>query len=255
MKNLIEKRIFFKCKEIKLCGILRNPSKSFTQPVIILCHGFSSHKNSHSYTDIADILSKNDISSFRFDFYGHGESEGLFENITITEAVDNILQAIKLLKLRGYKKIGLLGGSFGGIASIIAASKSNDLYLLALKSPVSNYPQLFEQKEENKTLINWKNKGYKYYLSGNGKKLKLNYNFYIDGIKNNGYLASKKIKVPTIIVHGNKDESVPYKQSVETSKIIKKCILYIVEGANHHYDDQKNYKEMIYILTNFIIQN
>jgi enterochelin esterase-like enzyme len=47
------------------------------------------------------------------------------------------------LKKLGYTKIGLMGSSFGGISSIMAASKTNDLFVLTLKSPVSN----FEEKE------------------------------------------------------------------------------------------------------------
>lgn len=53
--------------------------------------------------------------------------------------MDDILQAVEFIKQSGHQKIGLVGSSFGGMASIMAASKTPDLSVLALKSPVSDY--------------------------------------------------------------------------------------------------------------------
>ncbi len=134
----MDSKIFFKnSKGNKLCGIVNNPSKSKVKPIIVLAHGFSSNKNSGTYTVLTERLAKYNISTLRFDFYGHGESEGRFEDITISEAVDDILQAIKYLKLQGYKKIGLMGSSFGGISSIIAASSR---YLYMTHEPFADVP-------------------------------------------------------------------------------------------------------------------
>lgn len=145
----MEDKIFFNnSKGDKLCGVLLNPTNDRNQPMIVLAHGFSTNKNSGTYTILTERLAKYKISTFRFDFYGHGESEGEFENITVSEAVDDILQAIEYLKSKGYKKIGLMGSSFGGISSIMAASKSKGIYVLALKSPVSNY---FDKEMETKS--------------------------------------------------------------------------------------------------------
>ena len=112
-----EKLYFQNSKGNKLCGILSNPTGDKTRPIIILCHGFNSSKNSSTNTALKLILSRNNISSFRFDFFAHGESEGNFEDLTQSEAVDDALQAIKFIKNLGYTKIGLFGSSFGGLAA------------------------------------------------------------------------------------------------------------------------------------------
>ena len=239
----------------KLCGVISNPSDNFKKPIVIMAHGFSTSKDSDTYVSLAKNLDSYDISSFRIDFYGHGESEGKFENITVSEAVDDILQAIKFLKNMGYKKIGLMGGSFGGIASIMAASKSKDLYVLVLKSPVSNY---FDKEMETKSedeLKKWKKTGYHYYESGDGRKLKLNYTFFEDFKNNDGYKVAPNIKIPTLIVHGDADETVPYKQSVKISKLIPNCQIYTVRGANHHYDGDGHKEEALKEMTKYIVEN
>jgi hypothetical protein len=61
----------------------------------------------------------------------------------------------------GYEKVGLVGSSFGGLASLIAASKTNDIYILVLKSPVSDYMEL--HKWRNTPINEWKQKGYRDY--------------------------------------------------------------------------------------------
>jgi len=251
----MEKKVYFQnSKGDKLCAILLCPSRSKSKLVVILAHGFSTHKNSGINIVFAKRLDKQDISTFRFDFYGHGESEGKFEDITISEAVDDILQAIKYLKSQGYKKVGLMGSSFGGMSSIIAASKTKDLYLLALKSPVSNYLDKETGTKPEEEIDEWKKKGFRYYTSGDGRKSKLNYSFYEDFEYNDGYKAAPKINIPTLIVHGDEDETVPYKQSAKTSKLIPDCKLHTVTGGNHRYDNPKHREEMWEVIVDFIVE-
>jgi len=251
----MEKKVYFKTqKGIKLCGILSNPTSDKKRPIVILCHGFSTSKNSRTYVRLQEILNNHDISTFRFDFFGHGESEGKFEDITISEAVDDVLNAIKFLKELGYSKMGLMGGSFGGLASIITASKTNDLFVLALKSPLSDYEgreKVIKNKDE---LENWREKGYRYYISGDGRKLKLNYAFFEDSRNNNGYEAAKQIRMPTLIVHGDKDESVPVKQSKKLTSLIENCRLEIIKKADHKYTHPEHFEKIIKLISEFLIQ-
>ena len=247
--------LFENSKGDKLCGILSNPSFDKDRPLVILCHGFSTNKDAKTYLRLEEVLNKKNLSTFRFDFYGHGESDGKFEDITISEAVDDAFKAIKLIKGRGYKKIGLFGSSFGGMVSIIVASKIEDLFVLALKSPVSNYMgKLFAQRGKQ-GLKTWKQKGFIYYLMGDGSKLRLKHSFFEDSMKNDGYKAAKKIKAPTLIVHGDEDNSVPIEQSRRTATLIKNCKLEIIEGADHQYSKPKHFEKMLSLISNFIIGN
>lgn len=71
-----------------------------------MCHGSQSSKNSNSITGLAEILERNNLLGFRFDFYGHGESDGKFEDITTKELIDDIISAINYLKKQGYEHVG-----------------------------------------------------------------------------------------------------------------------------------------------------
>jgi pimeloyl-ACP methyl ester carboxylesterase len=245
-----EKIYFSNSKGNKICGILSNPTSELSASVIILCHGFITSKDNYTNTKLEQIFNKQKITTFRFDFFGHGESEGNFENITISEAVDDILNAIKYLKDKGFSKIGLVGSSFGGTASINAASKTNELFVWVLKCPVSNYLERELQKPKEETEA-WKNKGFVY--KNNGKKL--NYSFFEDIKNNDGYEAAKKIKIPTLIVHGDEDKTVSVEQSKKTTSLIENCKLEIIDGAGHKFNNPGEFEKMLDLISKFIIKH
>ena len=251
----MKEKIFLKnSKGNKLCGILSNPTSQEEKPIIILCHGFSTSKDGRTYVRLEEILNKNRVSTFRFDFFGHGESDGKFEETTTSEAVDDIHNVIKFLKDSGYKKTGLVGSSFGGMASMIEAGKTNDLYVLAMKSPVSDYLGMFLARDIEIDIKDWKEKGFIDVTGVNGESRKLNYSFYEDAEKINGYEAAKKIKIPTLIVHGNEDETVPIEQSKRTASLIENCRLEIIEGGDHTYSKAEHFENMLDLISEFIIE-
>lgn len=253
---MIPEKLFFKNgRGFKLCGLLSNPTSQKDKPIIVLCHGFLRSKDGRTYLRLEKILNHNGISTFRFDFFGHGESDGKFEEITTSEAVDDVQKAIIFLKELGYKKIGLFGSSFGGLASLIAASKTERLYLLALKSPVSDYLSLMQAGDNELEIKKWKENGFTYMTAVDGKKLRLKYSFFKDAQRVNGYEAASKIKIPTLIVHGGKDVTIPAEQSKKTATLIKNCRLEIIEGADHTYSKDKDFERMLDLISKFIVNN
>lgn len=243
----MEKKLYFSnSKGDKLCGILTDPSGDKAKPVIILCHGFSSSKDSNTCKSLAKKFREKNISTFRFDFYAHGESEGNFADLTVSEAVDDTMRAIEFMKTLNYEKIGLFGSSFGGLSSYMVASKSKDLFLLIQKAPVASYKE-FPTYNDSVLVSKWKKTGYR---TIEDKKLK--YAFYEDSIKNNAYEVVEDIKIPTLIIHGNQDRDVPVTQSINITKFIENCALEIVVGADHRFTKKKDFDRMLNSILSFV---
>lgn len=249
-------KVYFKNSAgIRLCGILSCPTANADNPVVVMCHGFSTSKDSRTSVRLEEILNDQGISTFRFDFFGHGESEGEFEEITTSEAIDDVLNAIKFVKESGHNKTGLMGSSFGGMASLIAASRSDNPGILALKSPLSDYRSMAHARHSEPELKDWKEKGFIEFESAEEEKQRLNYSFYEDAENVKAYEAARKIKIPALIVHGDKDETVPLSQSQKTARLIENCRLEIIKGCDHVYSDPEHFERMLGLISEFIIKN
>ncbi len=93
-----EKIFFSNSKGDKLCGVFSNPVNDDSVPIVILCHGFTTSKDSLTNRRLEEVLNKQNVATLRIDLFAHGESEGRFEEITVSEAVDDIINAIKYVQ-------------------------------------------------------------------------------------------------------------------------------------------------------------
>ncbi|OGK09444.1 hypothetical protein A2767_05355 [Candidatus Roizmanbacteria bacterium RIFCSPHIGHO2_01_FULL_35_10] len=95
----MEQKIFFKSKDgLKLCGIWHIPNQP-TNKAVILAHGLTVDKDEEGiFVELAELLKKKGFAVFRFDFRGHGESEGKSIDTTISGEVADIKSAINFVK-------------------------------------------------------------------------------------------------------------------------------------------------------------
>lgn len=250
-----EKIYFCNSKGDKLCGILSNPNNNSDKPIVILCHGFTVSKDSSSNIKLEEIMNKEGIATLKIDLFAHGESEGNFEEITVSEAVDDIMQAVNYVQQQGFERIGLVGESFSGIASTIVASKIDTLSLLVLISPVSDYEEVWKWRRSDDEMELWKQNGHDFYTNSRGERRKLNYSFVEDFRNYDAYELAKNIKIPTLIVHGDADKTVPLEQSKKIAAIIPHCALEIIKDADHTYSDGEHFNKMIDKASQFIIKH
>ncbi len=163
------------------------------------------------------------------------------------------MKAIEFIKELGYQKIGLFGSSFGGLASILASTQRDDLTFLALKSPVVDYLSLMQRPDNAEEIKEWQQRGFNWITSPDGQKLKLNFSFFEDAKKINGFEAAANIKAPTLIVHGTEDRTVPLEQSKKAARLIPNCQLKIVQGADHAYSQPEHFQQMLELVAEFIV--
>jgi hypothetical protein len=252
----------------KISGILARPDKT-TDRLAVLCHGFLSNKNSKTNHALTAMLVPQGIATFRFDFFGQGESEGPFEKITVTTALTQALAALAFVKTKGYRKIALVGSSFGGLVAILAAAKtplhppapgaprrapSRSLACLALKCPVPDFPEMLNLEFGEAGMAAWKATGtIPNVVPGGTGRIKLSYGFYEDCTRHDGYAAAKAITAPTLIVQGDTDEYVPIHQSRRLSESLGgRHSIVILPGADHHFSNPDHFREMTTVLAQWV---
>lgn len=237
----------------KISGVLAKPEKK-TDRIAVLCHGFLSNKNSKTNQALTAMLVPQGIATFRFDFFGQGDSEGPFERITVTTAVQQALAALDLVKAKGYRKFALVGSSFGGLVALLTAAKSPKLACLALKCPVPDFPEMLKLEFGDKGMAEWKKTGtIPNVVPGASGRIKLAHGFYEDCTRHIGYDAAKAVTAPTLIVQGDADEYVPIHQSRRLSEELRgKNSLVVLPGADHHFSKPEDFLEMTTLIAQWV---
>ena len=228
-------KIFLDSEHGKVCAQVSEAGES----AVVLAHGYLSDKGSRTNQELAKLLNSAGISAVSFDVYGHGESEGDVERLTVSKAVSSMLAAFDLAKSR-FGKIGLCGSSFTGSVTLIAASKRNP-EAIALKCPVFMPKELWDWRHGEKGIAEWKNKGY---VETWGSRW--HYEAYEDACGYDMRAVASSLKAPTLVVHGDKDVTVPLSQAENLvfSLGSEEKRLLEIKGADHFFKDENHFSLM-----------
>ncbi|MFT4297932.1 MAG: alpha/beta fold hydrolase, partial [Candidatus Woesearchaeota archaeon] len=81
----------------------------------------------------------------------------------------------------------------------------------------------------------------------------INYSFYDDLSKFKDCSVYKNIKFPCLIVHGDKDTSIPLAHSINLSNNINGSRLKIIKNAGHKFSTHENSKKLKNEVVSFLI--
>jgi pimeloyl-ACP methyl ester carboxylesterase len=236
-----------------IAAILSTPDKPTTR-LAVLCHGFLSGKNSTTNKTLTRLLNERGIATFRFDFFGQGDSDGPFEEITTTLAVHQTQAALDLVTARGYERIGLVGSSFGGLVAILTAAQRDDIVCLALKCPVVDFTEELRLTFGPEELARWHATDTIQNIMGGPDRVRLRYAFYEDCLKHIAYGPAVHITVPTLIVQGERDECVPLHQSRRLRDALRgPKRLDLLPGADHQFSRGEDFHQMTTSISSWLV--
>lgn len=239
----------------RISAILSRPDGP-SDIVVVLCHGFLSNKNSTTNKTLTRLLNERGIATFRFDFFGQGDSEGRFEDITTSLAVEQTLAAVTKVISVGFKTIGLVGSSFGGLVSILATAQRMDISCLALKCPVVDFAEELRLEFGEQEMARWKATGTIPNITGGAGRIPLRYHFYEDCLHRIAYEPAGSITAPTLIVQGDQDEHVPLHQSRRLYEMLSgKKRLEIVPGADHQFTKGEDFARMTNLIAYWLTEH
>ena len=196
----------------RLAALLQKPLLADGQscPLAILCHGFGGNKEAQLLQLIADTLQQHGIASIRFDFNGHGQSEGLFEEMTVPNEIEDLKKVVAYARdLRFVSRLALVGHSQGGVVSAMTAGElePGDISAVALLAPAAvlrddairgnTFGKTYDPLDPPESVA----------LFGNQK---LGRNYIKTAFTLPIYETAARYQGPAIIVHGTGDRIVPY---------------------------------------------
>ena len=208
-------------------------------PMVIFCHGFNGTKDGPLFELVADTLQAHGIASIRFDFNGHGESEGEFKDMTVPNEIEDAKKVVEYVRdLRYVSTMAIAGHSQGGVvAAMTAGQLSEELGEPAFEAVALMAPAAVLRDDA----IRGSTMGKQYDPFDPGEYVEL-----WGGLKLGGeyirtafslpiYETAAKYQGPALIIHGNADRVVPYTYGERFHQIWPKSKLVIQEYFDHGF--------------------
>ncbi len=230
--------VLFKSDGQKIAGVLHFPQRT-NPPCVIASHGLLSGKNSDKYIALAERLDAEGIALLRFDYRGCGESEGNWEDSTVTGRIGDLKSAVDFVASHPKlgRRMGLLGSSLGGYIALMQASKDRRVIATVIWSTPFHLDGLRSKQgtEGIPTL---------------GKP-------FFEDLPNHRLLPLLPAISNCMVIHGETDEIVPVDQSWEIFQALgSPKEIHVIEGADHRLLDPGHRKRAMdlsaaWLKTNF----
>lgn len=224
----------------KLQAVIHKPTLKQGErvPMVLLCHGFMGNKDGALENRIANLLSERGIASIRFDFNGHGQSEGRFQDMTVPNEIVDAKKVIDYVRALPYvSSVAISGHSQGGVVAAMTAGElgSDKIKAVVLLAPAA---VLRDDAIRGSTM------GATYDPFNLGeyvelfRGLKLGAEYIRTAFTLPIYETSAQYQGPALIIHGTGDRVVPYTYGERFHQIWPKSKLQIIDRADHGFSQQ-----------------
>lgn len=224
----------------KLQAVIHKPTLKQGErvPMVLLCHGFMGNKDGALENRIANLLSERGIASIRFDFNGHGQSEGRFQDMTVPNEIVDAKKVIEYVSALPYvSSVAISGHSQGGVVAAMTAGElgSDKIKAVVLLAPAA---VLRDDAIRGSTM------GATYDPFNLGeyvelfRGLKLGAEYIRTAFSLPIYETSAQYQGPALIIHGTGDRVVPYTYGERFHQIWPKSKLQIIDRADHGFSKE-----------------
>lgn len=246
-----EQQLTIKRDGLKLAAILDVPTDRRFD-LVIMMHGFISNLGyaaTSLFYQLAAKLNQEGLATLRFDFNGHGKSEGSLNQMTVWNEISDAKAVLTYARhLPNVRHIFLLGHSQGGVVASMLAGFYPDLIVgLALMSPAATL------KDDA--------------LKGQCQGTSYDPHHIPETVRVNGYDISgfyfrtaqllpiyetaAHFDGPVCLIHGLADTVVDPDASRRYDAVYDNDELHLLEGCDHSYLILPKRKEAIALLTDF----
>jgi uncharacterized protein len=224
-------------------------------PAVILFHGFTGTKlEPHRFfLKISRALEGMGYACYRFDFLGSGESDGNFEEMTVSKEVseaNTILDSVLNDPRVDANHVYLMGLSMGGlVASLLAGDRPEDVCKLVLLAPAGNMYEIINEKA-GAIVANPSIKVIDYGGNVVGRDL------ITDLQQIDVFRRARNYTGNVLLIHGTGDGTVPWQVSYWYQQLSygSRATIDLIEGANHTFDSSQWESQVIQKVGSFLQQ-
>ena len=182
-------------------------------PLAIIIHGLTGHMEEEHIVGVAKVMNEVGIAALRVEMYGHGKSEGKFEEHTLLKWINNALDVVDYAKkLYFVTDLYICGHSQGGLLTMIIGGLRNDDF----KAIIPMSPAV--------VILDAARKGIFFGVSFDPQHIPDELDAILYKINGNYFRTAQMINInelidrysgPVFIVHGDRDEAVPLQYAID----------------------------------------
>ena len=247
--------------------------------VVIFCHGYKGFKDWGPWNLLAEEFANAGFFFIKFNFSHNGGTVEqpidfpdleAFGNNNYTKELDDLKSVIDWITTHNDFKheaniddISLIGHSRGGGIVLLKANEDARVKKVITLASVCDFGK---RSSTIGDLENWQKNGVKYVVNGRThQKMPHFIQFYNDYKLNENRLniknAIKNLKIPQLIIHGNKDDAVFISEGENLKKWNPAAQFSIIENANHVFNVShpweketlsKELEEVVHLCVDFI---
>ncbi|HEY9410476.1 MAG TPA: alpha/beta fold hydrolase [Jiangellaceae bacterium] len=225
--------------------VYTQPQAAATRLVVMVHGGPGGSKEGPAglYVDLADLLAAQGIASVRFDFLGVGESSGRYEDMTIDRQVDELRAVVHDAQARfAPSSLAFVGESYGATSVSIVHREvgASALVLLwpalwLLDGTFASYvvPDKLERAERDGFIVE------------EGARVGLDFLRQVLDVGDvSGSLDGTR--VPTLLVHGDHDGEVPFRQSLCAAELLAGHRRVVIVPEGDHCLERPSEREIVH---------
>jgi len=237
-------------KNKRLSALFHEPT-SQTNKIVIITHSFKGDKDYQPIMrEFSERICNDGYAVIRFDCWGSGESDGEFENSSITTQIEDLEDVIKYSRSIGYSEICLIGLSLGTTDSIMAYDSS--IKCMVLWSPVFEHGHLYEDYKDEIL----KNGFIMRERLLTGEKVKCGKAMWQEFKDVRPYERLSEIKCPVLAIIGSEDSHISEDKAKRFMAMIPAEIkLEVIQGGDHDFLVEEAKEKAIQFSANFIRHN
>lgn len=258
LQIMTDREFFIDCDGMKVHAKLNFPdTEADSYKLLILLHGITGHMEEPHIVAAKDTAIQCDFAVLRVELYGHGKSDGKFEDHTIFHWLTQTIRVIQYARTLPFvSEIYLAGHSQGGLTAILAAgmmpeyitglipmSPATVIVYSARKNEI--YAPVFGQHEWGEKEVRYKDEERflrpEYFMSARIVPLEQSIRNYHGRI---------------LLIHGDVDQSVPVDYAEKLAKEEKEqtpdFTFAVINGADHDYTRPGNLDQFTEAIRHFL---